>query len=116
MTEPPTDDPAPDLAAEIAALAERPGPPAAGAVPTHPVTDPAPVPKRKATDPTAAERMRRWRRRHRYRRIVVPMEVTESMLDALVAAGALPDSEAVDREAIGRALAGYVALAMVRKK
>ena len=62
------------------------------------------------------ERVRRHRRRLRYNRGVVLVEYTESMIEALVAAGMLLDSEAVDPDAISRAIGGFFPVAMVWKR
>jgi hypothetical protein len=62
------------------------------------------------------ERVRRHRRLLKHNRVVVPVVATEGMIDAMVGAGTLTDAEADDREAIGRAIGAFFALAMLWKR
>jgi hypothetical protein len=65
--------------------------------------------ERPAWNQAARERKARYKRRQRAGRIVVPVEIGETVIDGLVAIGWLPERDATNARRIGNAVAEMLA-------
>ena len=63
---------------------------------------------------TATERSRLTRQRRSYGGCVVPVEIYETEIDQLVAAGLLSETEREDRMAIGRAIEKWMEISSLK--